>query len=431
MSKKLEICVHQAADTIGGNCIEIRSKNGSRLILDAGRPLELTGNIKSPIPTSLDINKKVAGVLISHAHKDHYGMLESIPEDWAVYCGKISQRLMEFNSSFMGKKLNNNFKIIEREIQIEDFKITAYLVDHSIIDARAFLIEVDGKKILYTGDFRTHGRNKDLHESFIKSLPTEIDILLIEGTNLIDLEDCASIAKATIEETSLEEAFFNVFNDEYKRIFLTCSSQNFDRIISIYNAAERAGRRLVIDLFTSYVLHILSEYDSSIPNPLHAKYMRTVVTYKMNNVIKAKVGEEVKNNYIKLLKEERRAYSVDTLSKWEKKPIIMVRDSLVEPYTYDDNGKTPIIPTNEDLWIWSMWDGYKKDSSTLKTREYLKPCIEKYIHTSGHASKESLLELTNRVQAKKIIPIHGENWQKHKDSFENIFIVSNGQWEEI
>jgi len=36
-------------------------------------------------------------------------------------------------------------------------QVTPIMTDHSAMDAYMFLVEVEGKKILFTGDFRDHG----------------------------------------------------------------------------------------------------------------------------------------------------------------------------------------------------------------------------------------------------------------------------------
>lgn len=36
----VRLCIHRAADTIGGNCIEVMAPGGERILLDAGRPLD-------------------------------------------------------------------------------------------------------------------------------------------------------------------------------------------------------------------------------------------------------------------------------------------------------------------------------------------------------------------------------------------------------
>lgn len=59
-----------------------------------------------------------------------------------------------------------------------------YLVDHSAYDAYALLIEADGEKLLYTGDIRMHGKKGILTERLSENLAGDVDVLLMEGTNL-------------------------------------------------------------------------------------------------------------------------------------------------------------------------------------------------------------------------------------------------------
>jgi len=82
---------------------------------------------------------------------------------------------------FTGSKNRiDNFQYISsgRSFTIGDFKITPYLMDHSGFDAQSFLIVADGKKLVYTGDFRNHGRKNTL-DYFFDRLPEKIDGLIM------------------------------------------------------------------------------------------------------------------------------------------------------------------------------------------------------------------------------------------------------------
>ena len=65
-----------------------------------------------------------------------------------------------------------------------DFKITPYLMDHSAFDSYAFLVEVDGKSLIYSGDFREHGRKQIAFQWFFDLAPENIEVLLLYGTVL-------------------------------------------------------------------------------------------------------------------------------------------------------------------------------------------------------------------------------------------------------
>lgn len=62
------------------------------------------------------------------------------------------------------------------------FTVTPFLTDHSAVDAYILLIQVEGKRILYSGDFRVHGRKGALVSRFMSASPPAIDVLLLEGT---------------------------------------------------------------------------------------------------------------------------------------------------------------------------------------------------------------------------------------------------------
>lgn len=80
----LTLTVHRAADQIGGNCIEIATAAGGRILLDVGRPLDAPRDATALLPTSLDLAPPVAGLLISHPHQDHCGLLHDTPAQWPV-----------------------------------------------------------------------------------------------------------------------------------------------------------------------------------------------------------------------------------------------------------------------------------------------------------------------------------------------------------
>jgi ribonuclease J len=75
------------------------------------------------------------------------------------------------------------------------------------------LIEVHGKGILYSGDFRTHGRKSALTERLMAAPPKNVDVLLMEGTNL-------GSDKACTTESNLEDAFVDLFRSTADRVFV-------------------------------------------------------------------------------------------------------------------------------------------------------------------------------------------------------------------
>jgi ribonuclease J len=125
------------------------------------------------------------------------------------------------------------------------FTITPYLVDYSAVDAYAFLIEAEGKRLFYSGDLRSHGRKGKLFENLVTHPIHDIDVLFLEGTMLHRSNDLFP------DETAVENTIFQTIREQKNISFLLSSSQNIDRIVSAYRACKRAHKLLVIDIYTA------------------------------------------------------------------------------------------------------------------------------------------------------------------------------------
>ena len=414
----VSLCIHKSAEEIGGNCIEVRASSGERLLLDAGRPLDTPDGEQTPIPLSLDIETPVLGVLLSHAHTDHHGLLERLPAHWPVYCGNATERLLHLSAAVSGKQLFQDCRHWENKqtLSIGPFTIIPHLIDHSAFDAYALQISVEGKIIFYSGDFRAHGRKAKLTDTLIQNPPESVDVLLLEGTNL---RAAATPAKTTPSEAALEQEFTRLFKESAGRVFVSWSATNIDRVVTLFRACKKSGRSLVIDLYSMLVLMRLGKF-ADIPQPeWMGGHMSAVVTRKMMRLMN-RLGEP---DLVEYLKSHGAAMSASKLAATPEKWVIMARDSLVDDY----RGKG-VVPTENDTWVWSMWNGYLEQDSTSLMRDFFEPCQKAYIHSSGHASPDVLRRFAEAMRPKMLIPVHGEAWEAHKGTFQNTHIAENGEW---
>jgi ribonuclease J len=97
----LTLTVHRGTQSIGGSCIELARSNGERLILDAGRPLDAPREATGLLPMTLDIDLP-ATVVFSHAHMDHWGLIDELPIGWPIWAGEKSAELMRLSSELFG-----------------------------------------------------------------------------------------------------------------------------------------------------------------------------------------------------------------------------------------------------------------------------------------------------------------------------------------
>jgi len=240
----LRLTVHRATQQIGGNCIELASPDGSRLFLDVGRPLDAPESATNLLPDTVDTSTDCLGVLISHPHQDHYGLLGELPAGWPVYCGAASEQLIRLTAAIRGGMFSQSFRNwhSKQPFQLGTFRITPYLTDHSAFDAYMLLIEAAGRRILYSGDFRRHGRKSSLVQHLLDHPPADLDVLLLEGTNL-------GSDKPVMTEAQLEQDFLALLRQTHGRVFVAWSAQNIDRTVTLYRACRQSGRILVVDLY--------------------------------------------------------------------------------------------------------------------------------------------------------------------------------------
>lgn len=403
----MEIIIHRGAKQIGGTCIEIRSDQ-TRLIFDIGEELPET-NKPEKVKTRLSVDdlfidsestdKKIDGIFISHNHGDHIGLFETVKNDIPIYIGKTALDIQNTIFDFISKdrKIVAE-KILENEIpiQINDFRVTPFLIDHSACDAYAFLIECNGKKIIYTGDFRRHGTKGDLTEHFGRHLLTQKpDILLIEGTNIFKYD---YVADSEDKIGMKAETFMKKITGN---IFVLQSAANIDRIEQIYKACKKAERTLLIDIFTAHILANLPDYKYSDIKIFYPYWL----TQKMHETLE---GTKKMNRFSgrKISKEEL---------KTRHDLCILVRENMlfdIEKRMYFGNSGL----------IYSKWEGYKKDLKTKRFLEFFK--IHKLetisLHTSGHADVQTIKDFVHELNPVKIIPVHTETPERYQELFGNI-----------
>jgi ribonuclease J len=349
-----------------------------------------------------ELMSSVNAVFFTHYHGDHIGLSHHIPDSIPLYIGKVARdvvlRKLKQLSRVKGREELSAKEISATErmrnfspketVAIGDIHVTPFFVSHSAYDAYMFLIEAEGKRILHTGDFRGHGYlSKGLRPTIeryiLKSGP--VDFLITEGTML------SRINETVLPEVELKKRAVKLMN-EYKSVFVMCSSTDMERLASFYSANDtRNGRPFVCDGYQADILQIFT--DSAGKESSLFQFGKPYVFGKHNQ---------------KLL-------------KWMKSSGFCM---LVRPTgKFDDYFSVlePLLNMDETVLIYSMWGEYVNPDSRHANDRYLKfigkfPAVRK-LHTSGHAEAKCLSEVCNLVNPRMgIIPIHSTE----SSSFRNL-----------
>jgi len=411
------LTIHRAADEIGGNCIELEH-DGHRLLLDAGSPLAGEGSTAphAGVPRTLDTSAPIAGLVISHPHQDHWGLLRTLPTSWPVWSGAASEVLIRMTASLSGAGVEQRFQTYHpREaFTVGPFTVTPYLTDHSAFDAHMLLVDVAGKRVLYSGDFRRVGRKAALVDRLMRSPPPGVDVLLLEGTTL-------GRSEAFPMEAELEEDFVALFQRTSGRVFITWSAQNIDRTVTIYRACKKAGRTLVLDLYTVDVMERLSALRDTLPR-LGWPLVRAVITSSMKWMYESPERMNAPT-FVERVATSGHAMGAAKLSEM-RDAVVMLRSSLLRDFTTKGVQLGP-----EDAWAFSMWSGYLKTPEYQQVRATFDAAGATFaqIHTSGHASRDDLEEFARRIAPRRLVPIHSFTWDEHLDGFENVQRLRDGE----
>lgn len=406
----MNIVIYRGTKEIGGTLIEMQS-GSSKILIDAGYPLFLNNK---PIDDSiasfsyeklleLGVLPKIRGlyawdtpsfdaVIISHAHIDHYGLLKYINPAIPVFLSPGTQKIIEISQLFkLTDSIMSKFYRFEmyNPFYIGDFKVVSYLMDHSAFDAAAFEISDHEKNVIYTGDFRGHGRKGVCLDRFIEKAGKGADVLMTEGTMF------GRQGEEVMTEQVLENRLVKKIKGFCGPVLFQSSSQNIDRLVSFYRAASRLGRLFVIDIYTANVLYELRQLGNNLPYPAEAyKNIKVFYPYRLTQKIFNEIGEEYAKRFSPF------HIPKDKLKEAQNNIIMAVRPSMRK-----DIEKAEL---QNGLFVYSMWSGYRDSEYQKAFENYLNQAgfTSDELHTSGHACVSDIQRVITELDPKQIIPIH-------------------------
>jgi len=400
----------------------------------------------------------VDAILLSHAHLDHTGAIGYIHHSIPLYCSKESEILIKaiddvtnFKSEAIHSKSNEvgfhgdsstfpqSPKIIHKDVKrgcqaladqeqihIGTLNIKHISQDHSIPGASSYIVDASGKKILYTGDIRFHGRVPMAIEDYVNKVNDGIDILICEGTRI----DSDTLLK----EEEIEKEIFERISKTEGLVFIDFSWKDTARYETIRNAALQAGRTFVINARLAYILNKLGKYPKEKRVKIFLK-RKSSCFYSPGDYTKSKhefglsinwktgiddlhykngiTAEDIManpGNYVMMLSYFDLGQIFDLADAAGKIRKSMFIKAQCEPFSDE-------MELDEERlinWLDKFGIGYDLGETPMPTNctnpncSKLKKRVER-AHVSGHASRPELIELIDRIHPKILIPIHTQN----------------------
>jgi ribonuclease J len=406
----MRLRIHHGATQVGGNCVELECQ-GKRLLLDLGLPLDSEPRLPR-VSGILKADPDLLGVVLSHPHLDHYGLLPLAEPGLPVWMGAAAIRMLKIAAPFTaaGEIPQVMTKYHSGQaFSAGPFRITPYLMDHSAYDAHALLVEAAGKRLFYSGDFRGHGRKSGVFEQLLATPPRNIDLLLMEGTTL-------GRGELPFSEAEVEAQALAIMQDTSGPVLACFSAQNIDRFVSFFRASVRAGRTFVLD---AYLANLISGLElGSLPDPASDARIRVFLPASQKRMIMRSSRFDLIDRY-----RSRRIFA-DEIAGSTGAFTLMFRSSMARDF--------PAPGLDGAALIYSMWPGYlERDRIDLRQWAHNRGIGFQIMHSSGHAHRTDLQRLVTALRPGRLMPIHTVVPNQYRELHSNVEQVGNLEWADV
>ena len=250
--EKLKIIPLGGLGEIGKNMMAVEYGEDI-MVIDAGLmfPDEEMLGIDLVIPDIsylVERQKKVRGIVITHAHEDHIGALPYVlPQlNVPIYCTRLAKGLISV-------KLKERKVLAQTKINViapgghftlgHHFAVEFFPVCHSIPDAVGLIVRTPVGTIVHTGDFK-------LDYTPVNGQPTDLSRLAQVGSQgvLLLMSDStySELPGYTPSEKVVGEALDTIIANAPGRVLVTTFASLISRMQQIIDAAARHGRRVFV-----------------------------------------------------------------------------------------------------------------------------------------------------------------------------------------
>ncbi|WP_188719138.1 ribonuclease J [Nitratireductor aestuarii] len=324
------------------------------------------------------------GIVITHAHEDHYGGLLDI---WPmlkapVWATPFTAGLLEAKreGEWNAPEIPVNIFRAGQTFQIGPFTIEAVAVSHSIPEPVSLAITTPLGKVIHTGDWKIDPEpvlGPSIDEARFRALGDEgILALVCDSTNAMREGDSPS-------ERAVGNGLREVIEQASGRVAVTTFSSNVGRIRAIAEAARDAGRSvLVLGRSLQRVIEVSSElgYLDGLPPFVPEDQFDHI---PRENVVVLCTGSQ----------GEARA----ALAKLARQEMRNVRLAPGDTVVFSSR----VIPGNEKAIITIKNQLIEQGVKIIEDTDAL-------VHVSGHPRRNELRRMYEWVRPQVLVPVHGE-----------------------
>jgi len=327
---------------------------------------------------------RIAGIVITHAHEDHYGALVHL---WPllnvpVYATPFTAGLLQAKQAHEPGDLEIPVTIVNQgdRLEIGDFDIELVAMAHSIPEPCALAIRTRAGLIFHSGDWKidhSPGVGKPIDMNRLAEIGREgVRALVCDSTNAV--RDGVSPSEADVAEALKE-----VIAKAPHRVAVTTFASNVARIRAIAEAAKAADRDVVV---VGRSMHRVIEVSSELGflEGLPMFHEEEAYGYlPRDKVVLLCTGSQ----------GEARA-ALSRIASGDHRNIALARGDTVI-------FSSRTIPGNEKDVI-KVMNHLAAENITIVTDK------DALVHVSGHPRRGELKELYDLLKPEVAVPVHGE-----------------------
>lgn len=381
-------------EEIGRNCMFFEY-NDEIVIIDMGIqfPEEETPGVDWIIPNLNYLEKrkhKIKGLIITHAHYDHFGAVPYALEKLGnpvIYGTGLVRGILEKRLSEMPNLPKMRFHEIKNHDRVkisENFSADFFVVSHTVPDTTGVVLQTPVGPIVHFADFRLDYDENDNAinlEEFERLGERGVHSLLIDSTNA-DYGGHSTSEKIVIK--NLEK----LFRAAEGRIILSTFASMIERLGEIIEISERIGRKVIIN-------------GRSMKDNLEIAKQLGYLKFKKDTIVPMESISRYRDHEILILSTGAQGQENAGLMRIVNGEHKFVRIKPGDTVIFSSS----VIPGNERS-VQNLKDNFARQGAIVHTNSDLD------IHSSGHSPGPDLALVAKLCKPKFIIPIHAHFYKR-------------------